>query len=158
MVCYTHHALDQFLEELLNMGIPDEDMVRLGSVNKATPRTRPLAIRQATFSVRLRREQCQILNMAKTESSDEGGRLRHAFTNLEQAKFSKGDILEHLEFRSAGPPYYSAFEIPSERNETVKIGKKGKAVDRFYLLDRWWRGKMLGRSKKSPRLSHKFGE
>ena len=148
MVCYTHHALDQFLEDLLNMGIPDEDMVRLGSVNKATPRTRPLAIRQATSSVRLSREQFQILDMAKTESSDEGDRLRHAFMNLEQAKFSKDDILEHLEFRSAGLPYYSAFEVPSERNEMVKIGKKGKAVDRFYLLDRWWRGKDAGTFKK----------
>ena len=148
MVCYTHHALDQFLEDLLNMGIPDEDMVRLGSVNKATPRTRSLAIRQATSNVSLSREQCQILDMAKAESSDEGDRLRHAFANIEQAKFPKDDILEHLEFRSTGPPYYSAFEIPSERNEMVKIGKKGKAVDRFYLLDRWCRGKDAGTFKR----------
>ena len=144
VVCYTHHALDQFLEDLLNMGIPDEDIVRLGSVKKATPRTRCLAIRQAMSSVKLSREQCQILDMARQESSDEADRLRDAFTNLEQAKFSKNDILEYLEFRSAGPPFYSAFEIPNERGDMVKIGNKGKAVDRFYLLDRWWRGKDAG--------------
>jgi hypothetical protein len=143
-VCYTHHALDQFLEDLLNMGIPDEDIVRLGSVNKATPRTRCLAIRQATSSVKLSREQCQILDMARKESSDEGDRLRDVSKNLEQGKFSKDDVLEHLEFRSAGPPFYSAFEVPNEQGEMVKVGKKGKAADRFYLLDRWWRGNDAG--------------
>lgn len=86
--------------------------------------------------------------MARQDFSDEGDRLRDAFTNLEQAKFSKEDILEHLEFRSAGPPFYSAFKIPNERGDMVKVGKKGKAVDRFYLLNRWWRGKDAGMFRK----------
>ena len=131
------------------MGIPDRDIVRLGSANKATTRTQCLAIKQATYNVKLRREQCQMLDMAKQESSDEGERLRDAFANFEPANFSKDDILEHLEFRSEGPPFYSAFEIPDERGGMVKVGKKGKAVDRFYLMDRWWRGKDAGMFKKN---------
>lgn len=139
MIYYTHYALDQFFEGLLKTNISNEDIIRLESVNKATPRTRFLTIKQTTSNVRLSREQCQVLDMIKAESSDEGDRLRHAFTNLEQAKFSKNDILEHLGFLSTGLSYYSAFEISSERSEMIKIGKKGKAVDRLYLLDRWRR-------------------
>ncbi|KAG1717607.1 hypothetical protein EDB19DRAFT_1922450 [Suillus lakei] len=30
VVCYTNHALDQFLDDLLKIGIPDDHMVRLG--------------------------------------------------------------------------------------------------------------------------------
>ena len=131
------------------MGIPDKDVVRLGSANKATTRTQSLAIKQATYNVKLRREQCQMLDMARQESSAEGDRLRDAFANLGPANFSKDDILEHLEFRSEGPPFYSAFETPNEQGGMVRVGKRGKAVDRFYLLDRWWRGKDAGMFKKN---------
>lgn len=37
VISYTNHALDQFLEELLDVHIPGTEMVRLGS--KFTPRT-----------------------------------------------------------------------------------------------------------------------
>ena len=30
VVCYTNHALDQFLEDLLKIGIPETSIVRLG--------------------------------------------------------------------------------------------------------------------------------
>ena len=42
VISYTNHALDQFLEELQDVGIPNEDMVRLGS--KSTARTAPLLL------------------------------------------------------------------------------------------------------------------
>ena len=40
VLSYTNHALDQFLEDLLDNGIPTQSVVRLGS--KSTPRTAPL--------------------------------------------------------------------------------------------------------------------
>lgn len=38
VVCFTNYALDQFLEELLEIGIPESTMLRLGNIGKATPR------------------------------------------------------------------------------------------------------------------------
>jgi hypothetical protein len=35
VVCYTNHALDQFLEDLLKIGIPSTSMVRLGCRSNA---------------------------------------------------------------------------------------------------------------------------
>jgi hypothetical protein len=42
VLSYTNHALDKFLEDLLDNGIPSEDVVRIGS--KFTPRTAPLIL------------------------------------------------------------------------------------------------------------------
>jgi AAA domain len=147
VVCFTHHALDQFLEDLLNLGIPDIDIVRLGSAKKATAMTQSLAIKQAISGMKLTREQCHMLDTIRQEASDEGDALQKAFVNFEQASFSKDDILEHLEFRIEGPLFYSAFEIPNERGGMKRVGKKGRAVDRFYLLERWCRGKDPGMFK-----------
>ena len=131
----------------MGLGISEADIVRLGSVKKATPRTQPLGITKAAFSVKLTRDQCQMLNTAKIEAIDEGDRLEQSFSDFEQASFSKDDILEHLEFKP-GVSFYDAFQVPNEQGGITKLGKKGKAVDRFYLLDRWWRGKDAGIFKK----------
>ena len=37
VTCYTNHALDQFLEDLINIGIPRSEIVRIGGkANQAT--------------------------------------------------------------------------------------------------------------------------
>lgn len=41
-MCYTNHALDQFLEDLLDIGIDSSAIVRLGS--KSSPRTSGLSL------------------------------------------------------------------------------------------------------------------
>ncbi len=61
-----------------------------------------------------------------------------------QANAIKSDIIEHLEFKMDGPPFFEAFHVPKEENNMVRVGKRGKAVDPFYLLDRWYRGKDIG--------------
>lgn len=50
VVCYTNHALDQLLEELLDTGMRSELMVRLGQ--KSTTRTEPLQLRNQTIKSR----------------------------------------------------------------------------------------------------------
>lgn len=44
VVCFINHALDQFLEGLMDIGIPSSAMVRLRG--KSTGRTKPLTIRK----------------------------------------------------------------------------------------------------------------
>ena len=142
IVCYTHHALDQFLEDLLKMGIPAESIVRLGSNRKATTITKPLALFEQRSNIKFSSLQHSIIDTAKVNVMEEGNSLQAASAELFNMKFSKSEIMEYLEFLSDGPSFYEAFEAPVE--EMTRVGKRGKAIDRFYLLDRWVRGKDAG--------------
>jgi hypothetical protein len=139
---YKHHALDQFIDDLIKLGIPRAAIVRLGSARKAAPSVRDLSMQDAASQVRLTREQCDILDWIRSEAQDEGESLKQAFSGLEQQAPTRKDILEHLEFLTEGPPFFSAFEVPTRNDGATNVGKKGKAIDStFYLLDRWCRGK-----------------
>jgi hypothetical protein len=143
-VCYTHHALDQFLEDLLDMDIPSADIVRLGSAKKATVRTQPLSLNDRRPSVRLSPEQWQMLNLRKQEVTEESKILQNAFDAFRNTHVTKSEILEYLEFQLDGPPYFEAFQVPEEEHNMVRVGRRGRAVDSYYLLDRWCRGKDRG--------------
>ena len=144
VVCYTHHALDQFLEELLDLGIPDSDIVRLGSSKKATIRAKPLSLQESPSSRKLTPIQFNMLQKARDAVTLKGRALRQAVSRLQGTNFSKSEVLEHLEFRSEGPPFFGAFEVPSVEGKMTQVGKSGRKVDRFYLLDQWRRGKNAG--------------
>lgn len=104
ILTYKHHALDQFIEDLIKLGIPRKEIVRLGSSKKATTSVQDLSMRDAAQLVRLTREQCDILDWMKKGAQDEGKSLEQAFSGLEQGATSRTDILEHLEFLTEGPP------------------------------------------------------
>ncbi|RYP33869.1 hypothetical protein DL768_011074 [Monosporascus sp. mg162] len=142
ILTYKHHALDQFIEDLIKLGIPRTQVVRLGSSQKANPSVRDLSLKDAASRAKLTREQCDILDWIRRKAQDEGESLQQAFSSLEQQAPSRDDILEHLEFLTEGPPFFSAFEVPTRNDGTVHVGKRGKSLDStFYLLDRWCRGK-----------------
>ncbi|PVI03012.1 P-loop containing nucleoside triphosphate hydrolase protein [Periconia macrospinosa] len=142
ILTYKHHALDQFIQDLINLGIPRSEVVRLGSSRKAALSVQDLSMKDAASQVKLTREQCDILDWIRRMAQDEAESLQHAFSGLDQQAPSRDDILEHLEFLTDGAPFFSAFEVPTRNDGTVQVGKKGKAISSsFYLLDRWCRGK-----------------
>ncbi|KAJ8121165.1 hypothetical protein ONZ43_g2319 [Nemania bipapillata] len=142
ILTYKHHALDQFIEDIIKLGIPRKDIVRLGSSKKATTFVQNLSMRDAAQLVKLTREQCEILDWMKKGARDEGQSLARAFSVLQQQAPSKDEILEHLEFLTEGPPFFSAFEVPKRDDGSTYVGKKGKAIDStFHLLEQWCRGK-----------------
>lgn len=143
-MCYTHHALDQFLEELLDLDIPSSDMVRLGSPAKATARTQTLSLKDLRSSVKISQEQWGMLNSRKQEITEESTRLKNTFDAFREANVGKSELLEYLEFQPDGPPFFDAFKVPEEEQSMVRVGRRGKAVDSYYLLDRWCRGKDRG--------------
>ncbi|KAL2044224.1 hypothetical protein N7G274_002929 [Stereocaulon virgatum] len=140
VVCYTNHALDQFLEDLLKVGIPHGSIVRLGSAGKSSTATQPLVLSAQQSNFRLKKDDWDIINLRQSEASKQADGLRNAFSNYQAKAVSKSDLLDYLEFDSETPEFFEAFILPDETNDMVKIGKKGKAVDRFYLIDRWARG------------------
>ena len=140
VVCYTNHALDQFLEDLLKVGIPGNDIVRLGSAAKSSTATQPLILSAQRNDFRLTKDDWDIINLRKSEASEQADRLRDAFSNYQAKAVSKSDLLDYLEFNSETPEFNDAFMLPNETNGMERVGKKGKAMDRFYLIDRWIRG------------------
>ena len=119
-------------------------MVRLGSAAKATTRTQNLSIKDLRSSVKISQEQWGMLKSRKHEITEESTRLKNDFDVFREANVSKPELLEYLEFQANGPPYFDAFKVPEEEQNMTRVGKSGKAVDSYYLLDRWCRGKDRG--------------
>ncbi|KAM5494308.1 hypothetical protein MaudMau93_000324 [Microsporum audouinii] len=137
VVCFTNHALDQFLEDLMDIGIPQSAMIRLGG--KSTDRTRPLMIREMP-SVKSTRMQWARIDTLKRSICHSERKLKDVFNRYQTANIQKKHLMEFLEFLSEGLPFYDTFTVPETENGTTRVGKAGKAMSPFYLLDRWIRG------------------
>jgi hypothetical protein len=135
VVCYTNHALDQFLEDLLDIGISGQDMVRLGG--KHTDRTKPLSLYEKASTERLSSIHWMRINELKDVMRQEVDLLRGAFNRYYSSTMNKDQLLEFLEFASESLPFFEAFQVPEEKDGMTKVGSKGRKVNRYYLLDRW---------------------
>ncbi len=140
VVCYTNHALDQFLEDLLDIGIPIEDMVRLGA--QSTPRTGPMALNKQTRTHRFRRGDYTILDELKADIEIRAASLTGSFKKYHQSTIRNDDLLAHLEFDE--PDFYDAFKVPASEDGMNIVGERGRTVDEFYLLQRWRHGQDAG--------------
>jgi len=137
-MCFTNHALDSFLEDLIKIGIPASDIIRLGS--KGTPKTLPLRIREQPPG-KLTKAQWAEITRLKLKLADHEKRLRDAFQIYHKANITKKQIMEFLEFVAEDLPFFDAFAVPDENEAGMtRIGGGGKKVNQFYLLDRWLRG------------------
>jgi hypothetical protein len=52
--------------------------------------------------------------------------------------------MEYLEFLVDELPFFEAFSIPTEEDGMTRVGKRGKGIGPFYLLDRRIRGEDAG--------------
>ncbi|KAH7348505.1 NFX1-type zinc finger-containing protein 1 [Rhexocercosporidium sp. MPI-PUGE-AT-0058] len=136
VVCFTNHALDQFLEDLMNIGIPAANMVRLGG--KSTDRTKPLMIREQTSS-KLNAGHWAQIDRLKQKLQAHEKRLRDTFARYKSTNISMHNLMDYLEFLGGELPFFEAFTVPTEADGMTRVGKKNKAVDQFYLLNRWIR-------------------
>jgi AAA domain len=137
VVCFTNHALDRFLEDLLDIGIPSSAMVRMGG--KFTDRTKPLMIREQVC-VKFDQTQWAQIDKLKQRLQKHEKRLRDAFQRFQTANVQKTHLMEFLEFQSDDLPFFDAFLVPKDKDGVTRVGKRGKAMSPFYLLDRWIRG------------------
>ena len=134
--------VDQFLEDLLGIGIPNDAIVRLGS--KSTAQTKPLLLGNLRSSYRRSADAAKIMNDLKKSVDDLAGRMQTAFSNYQSGGGGKAALLEYLEFSDEDDLYFEAFAVPTDDDGMTKVGKKGRSIDRFYLLDRWTAGNDAG--------------
>ena len=138
VVCYTNHALDQFLEDLLDIGIPQESMIRLGA--KSTDRTKPLTLREQRNTNKLSHAQWQCINELELKQSALQMRLEETFKRFRSANMQKSQLMDYIEFLDDERPFFEAFSVPCSGDGMTQVGKRNRKMDKFYILDRWNRG------------------
>jgi hypothetical protein len=142
VIGYTNHALDQFLEELEDVGIPKSDMVRLGS--KSTPRTAPLLLKSQKMNYQRSQATWALINALRTERQILHTELKRAWDSYSGSQVSFATMMEFLEFSEEFERFHDAFAVPAENANWKEIGKKGKTVQPDYLYNRWVRGLNAG--------------
>jgi hypothetical protein len=143
VVCYTNHALDDILEALLDIGIPPDTMLRLGS--KSTARTEPLLLQKHWQSYGARtQDQWTIINNYKERAEVLYQRLKNAFNGYLSFKATLSDTLAYLEIEH--PAFYDAFKVPDPEDSDgmIRVGKRGQRMPPTYLLFQWHKGWTAG--------------
>lgn len=147
VLSYTNHALDQYLEDLLDVGIPARSVVRLGPASKATTRTKPLTLYEqilAGTNYRRTRGDYELIESRKSQAKSAGATLTSSFKDFFQSGASKVDLFDYLEFSTDFFSYFEAFQVPDQSGDFSVVGEDGKVIDEYYLLTRWIRGKDAG--------------
>jgi hypothetical protein len=140
VISFKNHALDDFLEELLELGVEGDVMVRLGS--KSTPRTARLLLSQRQHPRNA--ETWRMINALEPEVEALSQELQKAFVNFDTASVSWKDIHEYLEFSEDDQQFHDAFTVPEELPGWSRVTKKNKKVEEDYLYKRWKVGNDAG--------------
>ncbi|KAJ5150850.1 uncharacterized protein N7482_010102 [Penicillium canariense] len=138
VMCYTNHALDQFLEDLLDIGIDPSDIVRMGS--KFTTRTQPLTLKEQKSSHRRAQSTWDTINTLNNEGSNQQDALETSFQAYQKLAVDAASILDYLEFED--PEYFEALTVPEDESGMSMVGKGGKAISKDYLYDQWTKGQI----------------
>ncbi|QIX01542.1 hypothetical protein AMS68_007059 [Peltaster fructicola] len=155
VLCYTNHALDQFLEDLLDMGVTEDQALRLGS--KSTARTKPMTLyEQSRERILLPQSEYKLCKSYEAEADDAANKAWHGGMQFSRWRQSNEDILASLEFTEQDEHFFNAFSVPEDHDGMTVVGARGNAIGPTYLLDRWLQGQDAGIFK--TRLSQAHSE
>ncbi|KAK0261276.1 hypothetical protein LTR35_017885 [Friedmanniomyces endolithicus] len=150
VICYTNHALNQFLEDLLDIGIAPERMVRLGA--KSTQRTKQLSLSEQ--SSRRSQDVWNIVNRLDGEADAQQVVVDYLVSDFVDFKPSAASILALLEFSEHDSEFYDALQTPEMEDGEMMVGKKGKKIGTQYLFDQWCDGHDAGVFKNMVDAEH----
>jgi hypothetical protein len=60
------------------------------------------------------------------------------------------EIMDHIEFED--DEFFQAFSVPTNEDGMTRVGKGGRAVDEYYLLNQWSKGHDAGIFKQHPHV------
>lgn len=139
VLCYTNHALDQFLEDLLDIGTDQSSMVRLGS--KSSSRTEPLSLRNQTRGTS---HPFDVINDLRNTMNKQKVAIEESLTDCLHYRANTADMLSYLEFAEDDWAFFYALRTPGMGEDEEIVGPKGKTVTQTYIFDRWLQGKDAG--------------
>jgi len=131
--------LDDILEHLLKIGIPKDEMLRLGG--KSTALTEPLALQNQPRKGTRSRDQWAIIDSQKHCLEDIYEDLQMAYDTFTSRKFVPfHEIADYLKHHD--PRIFTALQVPNIKDPSgmIKVDEKGKPLKRSYLMDHWKRG------------------
>ncbi|EEB91121.1 hypothetical protein MPER_10574, partial [Moniliophthora perniciosa FA553] len=140
VVCYTNHALDQFLEDLLDIGIPESSLVRLGG--KSTIRTSALSLGNQNSTFKRDKSSWALIDVYKSEAEKLSEPLQTTFARFMKDKHTLEALLDYVEFED--PDYFAAFSVPLSNDNMTQVDSKGKAIKPTYLIEQWKAGRNAG--------------
>jgi len=124
----------------MKIGIPLASIVRLGG--KATTATEPLQLEKQRTNYRMTQMGFMAVEEIKRLREKLCTQLQKTFNTYRLARIQNPQLLEYLEFEH--PEYFEAFETPKAYDGRRLIGRNGKPVHEFYLLDQWINGRGAG--------------
>ncbi|KAM5356653.1 hypothetical protein ACJ41O_003299 [Fusarium nematophilum] len=135
VLSYTNHALDQFMEDLMDIGVSADQMVRLGS--KCTEATRQTQLRNYDRQKRfwLTTEERSILDKLKRDATGQNEELHNTGKKL-SGHGGAADILEFLEFSERYTYAWFAFQVPDDDDFQIVVAKN-KALQPEDLYAHW---------------------
>lgn len=134
---HTNYVLDQFLEDLLNIGIPSISIVRLGS--KSTAATKQLTLFHQSTSYRRDRTTWALTDELKNRAESYHDSLMERIFAFRSFRVKDAVLPDYLEF-SEDSEYFDAFTMPDSDDGKTVVGKDGKALGKFYFLQEWAAG------------------
>ncbi|KAK7426670.1 hypothetical protein QQZ08_006848 [Neonectria magnoliae] len=140
LLTYTNHATDQFLEDLMEIGVKSDSMVRLGA--KSTAATEPLLLKNCKGGgFRLTFEEKCIIDARKIEAAKNSHQLQSIASNLSNKKTNLTDILEYLRYADEDSFFWDAFQVPSSDDGYQVLGPNNKALRAEDVLMYWLDGR-----------------
>ena len=124
----------------MKIGIPSSSIVRLGG--KATPATEPLQLEKQRTNYRITPTEFMAIDEIKKVREQQCAELQKTFDAYKLAYIKNPQLLEYLEFEDS--EYFAAFAIPTAHDGRKLIGRNGKPVHDFYLLEQWIKGRDAG--------------
>ncbi|KAK5125339.1 hypothetical protein LTR85_000448 [Meristemomyces frigidus] len=152
VICYTNHALDQFLEDLMDIGIEPEHMVRLGA--KSSARTEQLSLFKQSRKNAGSPQLWDVVNKLNAETESQQTQLEKMLSSYVDLRPTRDSIMEEIEFSDSD--YYYALKVPETENGERLVGRRGRAVNKHYLFDQWANGYDAGVFKNNvePEYAH----
>ena len=144
LITYTHHALDDALGHLMDVGVQKRDMVRIGSKAKATDRTQALALSNQSTSFKRLHSAWQVIDKTRADLDGLLSETHDRFRDFKHAGISLPDLKELWEFSEDDTAFCNVFDIPQEQDGFRLVGKKGRQVEPDYLFTRWHKGNNPG--------------
>ncbi|KAJ6497671.1 P-loop containing nucleoside triphosphate hydrolase protein [Mycena sanguinolenta] len=157
VVCYTNHALDQFLEDLLDIGIDQDFMVRIGA--KGTTRTEPMLLRNQPSTFKRARGDWTLIDELKSDIAQRVTQLRTGFQRYLNSSVTDSELMAFLEFHDDDffQDFFTAFEVPASEDGMSLVGSGGKVIGEHYLLQRWKNGQDAGQFLTSANVVSESG-
>jgi len=138
--CYTNHALDQFLEHLVAIGI--EKIIRIGGQSRSTV---------------LEGKNLRVISKGETRTKHEGYLLATTYKELEESEHSIAQQLRHLHSAQKRPEWASlqrhlARKYPRIHAQFKKVDKDGYEVAGRHPLDIWMSNKNPVKPEEVPEV------